>query len=185
MGILFMAVSIVQANEPVVCTCSKDTINLIDRNGKRQGHWKITGRMVNHAAFKRSQAKGLAAPTTDYPNNVLVEEGCYQDQRKNGVWKRYYPNGHLQREVTYRNNRPFGKYSTYYENGQLKEQGTWKGHGNVGSLKQWHENGQLAKDFHFNAYGKREGPQKYYNKKGRLMMEVHAENGTTIHSQRW
>ncbi|HRO98474.1 MAG TPA: toxin-antitoxin system YwqK family antitoxin, partial [Flavobacteriales bacterium] len=94
-----------------------------------------------------------------------------------GLWRRYWPNGKVMSEVTYQMGRPKGAYTTYYPNGRVEEQGTWDLDRNTGKFQRWHPNGQLAQDFVFNAYGVRDGEQKYFHENGKLAVQVNIEEG--------
>jgi len=133
-----------------------DTINRIDMNNLKQGHWIYYG-------------KDKRLP--NYADDQIVEEGEYIDNRKNGIWKKYFDNGKLQNEITYKNSRPNGHAKIYYKNGNLKEEGMWMGNKWTGDYKYYHENGEMYHEFAYNEKGKREGDQKYYYDNGQVMIE--------------
>lgn len=132
-----------------------DTINYIDDNNLKQGFWKIFGRMKK---------------LPDYQPDQVVEQGEYENSRKQGIWKMFYPNGKTKSEIAYVNSRPNGYYKTYYENGELEEEGEWKNNRNVGKFVRKHPNGEVAQEFEFNESGKRDGEQKYYYEDGSIMI---------------
>ena len=133
-----------------------DTINTIDEKGLKQGFWKI---------FNKTKK------LPNYSPDQVVEEGNYENSRKQGIWKRFFPNGKIKDEINFVNSRPNGYYKTYYDNGEVQEEGTWKNNRNTGSFKRYYENGQIAQDFTFNTTGKREGKQTYYYENGQKMIE--------------
>jgi antitoxin component YwqK of YwqJK toxin-antitoxin module len=133
----------------------KDTINVLDANGKRQGKWQINGKLANLPEY----------------GEKLVEEGKYLNSLKIGIWKHYFPNGNIQNKLTYENNRPNGYAIMYHDNGKISEEGNWKNNRWVGNYKLFYENGQVQQEFTFNETGKREGPQKYYYEDGTKMIE--------------
>lgn len=133
-----------------------DTINLVDANNMKQGHWIYFGNMKSLPGF---------AP------DAKVEEGEFTNNRKNGTWIKYYPDGKTQSEITFMNNRPSGPYKTYYKNGQIEEEGVWKNNRNVGHFTRYYENGEKQQDFNFGTTGKREGHQEYYYENGQTMIE--------------
>ncbi len=140
----------------------EDTINVVDEQGLKQGYWKIYGRMRDIPGFSSDQ---------------VIEEGRYEDSRKEGLWKKYFPSGDLKSKITYHRSRPRGPYTTYYKNGNVQEKGSWKYNKNTGEFKRYHKNGNLAQEFYFNESGKREGQQKYYFENGNLEVSVEVENG--------
>ncbi len=140
----------------------QDTLNRVDDMGRKHGYWRFV------------------APSTEkagYPDGALVEEGRYNGGKRVGLWRRYWPNGKVMSEITYQMGRPKGAYTTYYPSGQVEEQGTWDLDRNTGKFQRWHPNGQLAQDFVFNAYGVRDGEQKYFHENGNLAVQVRIEEG--------
>ena len=133
-----------------------DTINMIDENNLKQGFWRIFGKMKK---------------LPNYEPDQVVEEGNYENSRKQGLWKFFFPNGKVKSEIAYVNSRPNGIYKTYYENGQVEEEGAWKNNRNTGDFKRYYENGQVSQKFSFNETGKRNGKQEYYYENGQLMIE--------------
>jgi antitoxin component YwqK of YwqJK toxin-antitoxin module len=143
-----------------------DTLNQMDANGLKQGHW------INWNVVKKP----------NYPWNAKLEEGKYIDSRKEGIWKTYFPSGKLKSEITYKNNRPDGYAKTYFENGILSESGMWSNNRWSGEYKANYENGCLYNEFNYNKSGKRDGDQKYYYKKpcGKLWTDGKMKNGYEI-----
>ena len=61
-------------------------LNYVDDNGKKQGHWKIFGKMQED---KR------------YGDLSLVADGDYRDGEKDGEWTYYMPDGKVEKTVFY------------------------------------------------------------------------------------
>jgi antitoxin component YwqK of YwqJK toxin-antitoxin module len=141
---------------------SPDTLNQVDPEGRKQGHWRITAPLV-------------AKP--GYVDGALIEEGRYTSNKRTGTWHRYWPNGKVMSEITYDMGRPRGEYKIWYQNGQLEEEGNWDLDRNTGDFKRWHPNGEPQQDFVFNDYGVRDGVQKYYHENGQLAVEVNIDEG--------
>jgi hypothetical protein len=93
--LLFLAIS-------VSSLASAEDVNALDAQGRRTGYWII---------------KGSMKPTQGYATDQVIEEGGYEANKKQGLWKRYHTNGKLQSEITYQNNIPNGPYNTYYKTG--------------------------------------------------------------------
>jgi antitoxin component YwqK of YwqJK toxin-antitoxin module len=140
----------------------KDSINIIDFKGLKQGRWIIFGK---------------SKPNTCYQPTSKVEEGKYMDNRKNGIWKEYFCNGNTKNKITFQNGRPDGYAIMYHENGKIAEEGTWKINKWVNNYKLYYDNGQVQQEFTFNPSGKREGPQKYYYEDGTTQIEGSWNNG--------
>ncbi len=140
----------------------KDTINLIDALGKKQGKWVL---------------KGKHKPGTCYAADQKAEEGKYTDNKKIGKWLEYYCNGNMKNQLTFQGGRPDGYAIMYHENGKISEEGNWKNNRWVGNYKLYYENGQVQHQFVFNPSGKREGPQTYYHENGQVAIEGTFANG--------
>lgn len=140
----------------------KDTINLIDAMGKKQGKWIVFGKHK---------------PGTCYTPDQKVEEGKYSENRKTGPWIEYYCNGNMKNKLTFVMGRPDGYAIMYHENGKISEEGTWKANRWVGEYKLYYENGEVQHQFKFNPSGKREGPQKYFYENGQVAIEGEFVNG--------
>ncbi|MFO0358270.1 MAG: toxin-antitoxin system YwqK family antitoxin [Sphingobacteriaceae bacterium] len=140
----------------------KDTLNLIDVAGKKQGKWIV---------------RGKHKPGTCYQPEQKVEEGKYADNRKTGMWIEYYCNSNMKNKLTFVNGRPDGYAIMYHENGKISEEGNWKINKWVGNYKLYYENGQVQHEFVFNAAGKRDGPQTYYFDNGQKAIEGNFANG--------
>jgi antitoxin component YwqK of YwqJK toxin-antitoxin module len=108
-----------------------DTINVVDINGKKQGHWIILGKDKPKSCFKL---------------NDKIEEGYYVDNRKNGVWTEYYCNGFTKNHLTFKAGRPDGLQELYYENGQIQEVGFWKKNKWEGVHKKYTIDGKQQQD---------------------------------------
>lgn len=140
----------------------KDSINIIDFKGLKQGRWIIFGK---------------TKPNSCYQPTAKVEEGKYNDNRKNGIWKEYFCNGNTKNKITFQNGRPDGYAVMYHENGKVSEEGTWKINKWIGNYKLYYDNGNVQQEFTFNPSGKREGPQKYYYEDGQVQIEGAWNNG--------
>ena len=79
-----------------------DTLNYVDKNNMKQGHWVYT-----------NKTKKLP----NYKDNQVIEEGSYSDDKKTGKWIFYYNNNKVKQVLTYLNNRPDGHAVFYYKNG--------------------------------------------------------------------
>ncbi|MBL0129135.1 MAG: toxin-antitoxin system YwqK family antitoxin [Flavobacteriales bacterium] len=160
LGFLFLfgiTTSVAQAN-----ITPQDTLNHVDEMGRKQGYWKVLA---------------PKSEKPEYDDGQLIEEGRYTNSKRMGLWRRYWPNGQVMSEITYQMGRPKGDYKTFYPSGKVEEQGTWDLDRNTGKFQRWHPNGKLAQDFVFNAFGIRDGEQKYYHENGQLAVQVQVEEG--------
>ena len=137
-----------------------DTINVMDRNNKKQGLW------IFFYTYKEK----------------IREKGTYKDGKKDGVWTAYYPSGSTKYEITFKNGKAIGPAKFYYESGLLSEEGYWNIDHWEGKYKYYHPNGQLAYDWNYNKDGKRTGEQKYYYNNGNIKYVGNWNNGKTMGS---
>jgi antitoxin component YwqK of YwqJK toxin-antitoxin module len=160
---IFLLVSFISsAQSQTYEIVGKDTLNLIDVAGKKQGKWIV---------------RGKHKPGTCYQPEQKVEEGKYADNRKTGMWIEYYCNSNMKNKLSFVNGRPDGYAIMYHENGKISEEGNWKINKWVGNYKLYYENGQVQHEFVFNAAGKRDGPQTYYFDNGQKAIEGNFANG--------
>jgi antitoxin component YwqK of YwqJK toxin-antitoxin module len=109
---------------------AKDTINMTDANGKKQGKWVTRFRYKKGVACKNSEQS--------------AEEGLYKDNKRIGIWTEYHCNGKIKSKITYIDGKPNGLTTSYYENGSIKEEGTWINNRWVGNYKLIDENGTVT-----------------------------------------
>jgi len=140
----------------------KDTVNVTDALGKKQGKWVVKSKHRQNTCFSAEQK---------------LEEGMYVDNRKVGRWFEYYCNGNLRSLIHFQNGKPDGYAIMYHENGKISEEGIWKNNRWTGPYKLYYENGQPQHEFNFNTNGKREGPVKYFYENGQLALEGNFVNG--------
>lgn len=152
-----LCISNAQADESIL-----DSINQVDENGLKQGHWIIYGHMKKDKTYA-SEAK--------------VEEGTYESNKRTGLWKKYFPSGNIKSNITYKRNIPNGPYTLFYETGKVEEEGNWKNNRNIKEFKRYHKNGQVAQDFKFSDTGKRNGEQKYFHENGQMELLVSVVDG--------
>lgn len=132
-----------------------DSINFIDSNQMRQGHWIIY--------YKQT--------------DKVLQEGSYKDNQRQGIWKQYLDDGTISSEITFVDDEPNGYAKNYFPNGQVSEEGIWKNDLWIGEYKAYYENGKLIYNWNFNENGQRTGTQKYYHENGKLMIEGNWNQG--------
>lgn len=69
---------------------NKDTINLTDKNGFKQGYWEVR----DHINRKEHEPP------------LIIESGEYKNNMKQGVWHYYDSTGKINRSVKYLNDMP-------------------------------------------------------------------------------
>jgi len=138
-------------------------LNQKDKNGLKQGHWIYYGK---------------DRPLAGIPANGKIEEGEYEDDRRQGIWIKYHNDGVTPRiKGTCVNNRPQGYYQKTHPNGKVKEEGTFIRNAYRDSLKRYHENGVIEFAVNYNENGREEGTVRYYYPNDQLEFEYTAENG--------
>jgi len=147
----------------VSSTLFAQKVNKTDKEGKKQGKWIYFGK---------------DRPDAGYPENSKIEEGTYQDDRKEGYWTKYHIDGKTPKlKGEYENNRPKGNYVKYYETGKIKEQGTFIRDKYLDTLRRFHENGVLEYEAKYNEEGKEEGAVMYYYANGQVEFEYISKDG--------
>ncbi len=159
---LLFIFSIIRASFAQAEVPAMDTLNVIDADGRKQGWWRVIGPVEGKPG---------------YDADKLIEEGNYTNNKRTGLWKRYWPNGNVMSEINYVMGRPRGEYKTYYPSGKVEEHGHWDLDRNTGGFKRFHPNGKPAQEFTFNAYGQRDGEQRYYHENGQLAVKVNIVEG--------
>ncbi|MDG2369011.1 MAG: hypothetical protein P8M12_00065 [Flavobacteriales bacterium] len=148
-----------------------DTINQKNPdNGRKIGYWVILGNM--------SKEKG-------YDAAAKVEEGVYNNSRKNGVWKKYWPNGKLKSEILYKRGHSTGAYTTYFKNGNVEEQGTMRNGFLVGDYQLNWENGKTRQVKTFNSLGATEGVVELFYENGAKELVFNTVNGIEEGESTW
>ncbi len=140
--------------------------NQKDKNGLKQGFWIYYGK---------------DRPEAGIPENGKIEEGPYEDDRREGMWTKYHNDGLTPRiKGSYVNNRPQGTYMKIHPNGKVKEIGTFERNSYRDSLKRFHENGILEYAAKYNENGQEQGVVKYYYPNGQVEFEYKSENGKPV-----
>ena len=167
-----------------------DTINKIDKAGKKQGYWfkkyengkfKYQGFFENDKpkgefkyyyedgsikAISIFKDKGLSSYTKTYfPNGKIMSEGFYKNEQKDSLWKYYNGFDVVIREEFYKNNQKHGEWKTYYPDGSLTDKITWKYGVKDGPWEQHYSGGVLKTQFKNN---KLEGNYQVYYPDGKL-----------------
>ncbi|HXD91990.1 MAG TPA: hypothetical protein VNX01_02190 [Bacteroidia bacterium] len=145
----------------------KDTINIIDKNGLKQGRWIVFGN---------------SKPNACYMPNQKVEEGYYYNNKKGGIWYEYFCDNEIKNIIEYKDGRPNGACETFHENGAINEKGTFALNKWIGEYKLHYESGKLQQVLNFNDKGKLEGFQKYYFPNGKLQVISILKNNFTYAS---
>ncbi len=109
-------------------------------------------------------------------NEVLSEEGNYEDDLTQGAYKTYHKNGKLKSESNYKNDTLQGYSKQWYSWGQLQHQGYYKDGLAQGLWEYYYPDGTLESENFFHK-GKFNGVQKYYGVSGKLKKETFYDFG--------
>lgn len=88
-------------------TPRRDTINRVDMKGRKQGAW------VEHVAALRGE-------------EAYDEQGFYENDKKEGTWKRFSPEGDLLAVEGYYLGMKTGKCKYYLYTGELEREESWR-----------------------------------------------------------
>ena len=147
---------------------AQDNINVIDKNGKKQGVWKKyeQGKLqyegqfkddVPYGTFKYYHANGKLKSVTEFVqgvhkvNTVIYDEkgkkaseGGYIDQQKDGLWRYYTNNETLIKEENYSEGKRSGLWRTYSPDGVLLEECNYLNDKRNGLFKSYYLNGNVS-----------------------------------------
>lgn len=130
---------------------SRDVINQVDANGRKQGYWikhDESGMILYEGTFEADVPVGefkyyypdgqtravstfsehgkRSATTTYHYSGKAMSEGFYIDQEKDSLWRFYDINGILLKEEFYRSGQKNGTWRTFYQDGQVAEETEWQ-----------------------------------------------------------
>jgi antitoxin component YwqK of YwqJK toxin-antitoxin module len=81
---------------------------------------------------------------------ILIAEGYYVNNRKQGVWKEYYDHtGSVMIEQHYDNGIRHGRFASYHPNGQLFSEGTFNRGLREGYFRVYNEHGRNIRNLLF------------------------------------
>lgn len=178
-SLLFILASVLLFAQPA-------SLNQLDKNGKKQGHWikkDEHDRPVYEGFFKNDKPVGEFKDFYDtgelqtvswfskngsvcmtkhyFPGNILMAEGKYVNEKKDSTWKFYDAPNALVSEESYKNGKKDGVEKNYHQNGMLTEEKTWKDSILNGPWKQYYDDGSIKTEGTYNS-GFLEGEIKYY-----------------------
>ncbi len=146
---------------------AKDSVNVIDKNGKKQGLWtkKYKSGVVAYKVYFKDDrpigthkrfhpngklmaiivfddnSEGADAQLFD-ENESLIAKGKYIKQKKHGLWK-LYRDSVLIGEENYKEGKKHGVSKTYYfDTGKVSEETNWENGIEHGIWKQFYHNGK-------------------------------------------
>lgn len=76
---------------------------------------------------------------------ILISEGFYVNDIRDGLWKFYYDSGELLIEEEYELGKKNGKYNSFFRNGKLMSHGKFSHDLRQGEFKVYNEQGRLTK----------------------------------------
>jgi hypothetical protein len=101
----------------------------------------------------------LAFKSWDKDGNK-VDEGCFLNKEKDGLWTGWHPNGVKDGEFYYANGKLKGQFTTWHDNGQISSQGYHKDGIPYGEWSYWDKTGKLTKKVIWNN-GKRVSEEEF------------------------
>lgn len=132
-----------------------DTINRIDIDDKKEGHWIHFGR---------------EAKDTMYQPHSKYFEGFYEKGERSGEWVKYFPSGDTSAVMDFDKNISLGNFRFFYANGKMHQEGLWNFRLNRlnGKYREYFDNNNLHKEFQHASDGTRNGLQFVYHTNGNL-----------------
>lgn len=92
--------------------------------GFREGHsveYNEEGLVIAEGDY----IEGMKTGKWKYLDGDEKEEGSYQNDSRNGMWRKYYADGTLKFKGQFVRGFPDGKHKFYHENGKIKEEGRY------------------------------------------------------------
>lgn len=121
----------------------KDSVNVVDSLGRKQGHWTFSGKDI---------------PNSGVPAENLLEEGEYQNDLRTGTWTRYLADGRIAAVMQYSPDiqkktsvRTCFYYYSYHPNGKLKKKPSIGECPSAADFISYDENGELVEAENFDA----------------------------------
>lgn len=183
----------------VTCTCSlaqvKDSLNRIDKNGLKQGHWikkDDKGNTIYNGSFVNDKPVGkftyyypggkIKSITTFYKKEKTaftqlfnqdgkkMTEGKVVGELKDSTWKYYDNNDSLAMVENYQLGKKNGVFLNYFKNGKVLEETNFRNDVKEGTYKRYYENGVLYMHYNYTK-GLRNGKAKFYHPSGQASIE--------------
>jgi antitoxin component YwqK of YwqJK toxin-antitoxin module/tetratricopeptide (TPR) repeat protein len=147
--------------------------------------WHFPGSSGQPAVLNRA---GLAdgdyegSQTWLYPNGQPEVTMHMHGGKRYGPYRVQYPSGQTSVEGEYLNGERYGQFSNYYADGTLQNRGRYLAGQRVGEWTFNFPNGKLEKVLTFDDEGELQGPSRYYNPAGELVLEQRYEQGSLVSS---
>jgi len=170
------------------------TLNRIDKDGKKQGHWikkNPEGKIMYEGFFKDDKPTGefkryydndtlqsvlifsdngrIAEASIYHPNGFIASEGRYVSQKKEGKWKFFssFKNKYLICEEEYSANRKNGLSLKFYSNGKIAEKVMYVNDIRQGEMLRYFPDGTVCLRSNY-AEGKLQGKFEAFFDNGKL-----------------
>jgi antitoxin component YwqK of YwqJK toxin-antitoxin module len=179
---------------------AQDNINVVDKNGKKQGPWKKyeSGKLVYegqfkddvpYGTFKYYHTNGKLKSETEFVQGVhkvrtvmyhenghKASEGAYIDQLKDGEWRYYSERDTLIKVENYNIGKRNGMWQTYSPSGILLEECNYLNDKRDGLYRTYYLNGNVSLEDHYVA-GKVNGQSTSYYPNKNIAMTGNYHNG--------
>lgn len=175
-----------------VSLAQKDTINITDSKGLKQGKWSVNyenGKKRYEGNFKDNNPTGAfiyfyesgeknaemiftengkkSKAKYFHLNGMLMGKGNYSGQKKDSTWLYYDDREILSKEENYREGKMEGISKVFYLDGSIAEEKNWRNNVEHGSYKQFFQGGKLKYEANY-ADGNPDGKVNYYHPNGQI-----------------
>ena len=166
-GLFFFLLSGKAQYKSYLLSANGDTLNVIDKNGKKQGRWVTTvGEIRGEPGYE--------------------EEGLYKDNEKTGPWRKYSNTGDILAIENFRLGGKDGRQEYFNFLGILQRQEEWKGY-NPDFLFDTiaiygNENNEILsyKIEKAQPYSVKNGEWKYFDGEGRILKTENYDRGRLV-----
>jgi antitoxin component YwqK of YwqJK toxin-antitoxin module/tetratricopeptide (TPR) repeat protein len=134
--------------------------------------------VLNRASLVNGDYEGPM--TWLYPSGQPEITMLMHGGKRYGPYRAQYPSGQTSVQGEYLNGERYGQFSAYYADGTLANQGRYLANDRVGEWTYNFPNGKAERIEHYNDSGDLDGPSRYFNPAGELLLEQHYTNGTLV-----
>jgi len=128
-----------------------------------------TGPVLSRASLHDGTFEG---PMTWYfPDGKPEVSQTMRRDKRYGAYRTQFATGQTRTEGTYLNGERYGPYAAYYPNGQPRIRGRYLADEQAGEWTYYFPNGQVEKTVRYTDEGVLDGPSRYFNPAGELLLE--------------
>ena len=138
------------------------------------------GGVLNRAGYADGTYEGPM--TWRYPGGQPETTLTLHANKQYGPYRSFYASGQVRAEGEYLEGERYGEFKTYYADGTPRSRGRYLAGEPVGEWTYNFANGKPEKTLTYNDEGELQGPSRYYNPAGELLLEQQYRDGALLSS---